>query len=49
MANKNLDFLLSEYDEKRRIAELKFEKLKEQVYKNYPRIEEIDLQINKLN
>ncbi len=49
MANKNLDFLLSEYDEKRRIAELKFEKLKEQVYKNYPRIEEIDLQINKLS
>lgn len=49
MANKNLDFLLSEYDEKRRIAELKFEKLKTQVYKDFPRIEEIDSQINKLS
>lgn len=49
MTNQNLNFLLSEYDEKRRIAELKFEKQKEKIYKDFPRIEEIDTQISKLS
>lgn len=46
MANNNLESLLIEYEQKRRIAEMKFEEKREAVYKKFPRLEEIDKQIN---
>lgn len=49
MANKNLDFLLIEYEEKRRQADREFDKKQKEVYKKIPRIEEIDENINKIS
>ena len=49
MANKNLDLLLVEYEEKRRNAEMKLEKRKEKIYEKYPRVREIDDEINKIS
>ena len=42
MANRNLDLLLTEYEEKRRISEQNLDRKKEVIYQQFPRIEEID-------
>ena len=49
MANRNLDLLLTEYEEKRRISEQNLDRKKEVIYQQFPRIEEIDSEINKLS
>ena len=49
MANKNLENLLMEYEEKRRKAELELENKKIEIYSKFPRLEEIDDEINKLS
>ncbi len=48
MANKNLENLLKSYEEKRRKSEYNLEKRKEEAYKRFPRLEEIDIEINKI-
>lgn len=48
MATSDLDFLLVEYEQKRRNAEIDLEQRKKQIYKKYPRLEEIEDQINKI-
>ena len=37
-----------EYENKRNLANQKFQELKENTYNNYPRLKEIDLEISKL-
>ena len=49
MANKNLETLLIEYEEKRRKADMEFDKRKEEIYKKFPRLEEIENEINKIS
>ena len=49
MANKNLEFLLIEYEQKRRKAEIDLDNRKRELYKKLPRLEEIDLEINKVS
>lgn len=48
MATSDLDFLLTEYEQKRRKAEIDLEQRKKQIYQKYPRLEEIEEQINKI-
>ena len=48
MATSDLDFLLIEYEQKRRRAEIDLEQRKKQIYQKYPRLEEIEEQINKI-
>ena len=48
MPNKNLEILLSEYNEKRIRAEEELDKRKENIYKKIPRLEEIENEINKI-
>lgn len=48
MNTKNLEVLLSNYEEKRRRAEMNFEAKKKEIYKKYPELEQIDDKINKL-
>ena len=47
MATSDLDFLLVEYEQKKRNAEYDLQKRKEKIYKKIPRLEEIDDKINK--
>ena len=48
MANKNLELLLNEYEQKRRKAEMDLDDRKSKLYNRVPRLEEIDIQINKI-
>lgn len=48
MANKNLEILLTEYEEKRRNSEVELDRRKEKIYKKYPRLREIDDALNKI-
>lgn len=43
----NLELLLIEYDQKRRNAEIKLDKQKEELYNKYPRLEQIETNISK--
>ena len=47
MATSDLDFLLVEYEQKKRDAEFNSQKRKEKIYKKIPRLEQIDEEINK--
>ncbi len=47
MANRNLEFLLTEYEQKRLKAERQFEQKRKELYKKFPELEEIDDKINK--
>ena len=49
MANKNLEVLLTEYEQKRRKAEMDLEEHKEELYKKIPRLKEIENEINKIS
>ena len=49
MAVNELDFLLVEYEQKRRNAEFDLEKRKEKLYIKSPRLKEIEHEINKLS
>ncbi len=49
MATSELDFLLVEYEQKKRDAEFDLQKRKEKIYKKIPRLEEIDDKINKIS
>ncbi len=49
MATSDLDFLLVEYEQKKRNAEFNSQKRKEKIYKKIPRLEEIDEEINKIS
>lgn len=49
MATSELDFLLVEYEQKKRNAEFDLQKRKEKIYKKIPRLEEIDEEINKIS
>ncbi len=49
MATSDLDFLLVEYEQKKRDAEFNSQKRKEKIYKKIPRLEEIDEEINKIS
>ena len=49
MATSDLDFLLIEYEQKKRDAEFKMEERKKKIYKQIPRLEEIDDEINKIS
>ena len=49
MATNDLDFLLAEYEQKRRNAENDLEKRKKQLYKKNPRLQEIEDEINKIS
>lgn len=49
MATSDLDFLLVEYEQKKRDAEFNSQKRKEIIYKKIPRLEEIDEEINKIS
>ena len=49
MANKELENILVEYEQKRRIAENKLENRKEELYKKIPRLQEIETEINKIS
>ena len=42
MATSDLDFLLVEYEQKKRNAEFELQQRKEKLYKKIPRLEEID-------
>ena len=46
MANEILNSLLKEYEQKKRRAELALEKRKEQLYKEVPRLQEIEDELN---
>ena len=48
MANKNLETILTEYEEKRRSSDLELDRRKEKIYSQFPRIEEIDIELNKI-
>ena len=47
MADKNLENLLSEYEQKRRKAQMESEKSISQLYERFPGLEEIDDELNK--
>ncbi len=47
MASKNLESLLTEYEEKRRRKEIEFDKRKEEIYAKFPRLAEIEDELNK--
>ena len=47
MSDKNLEFLLIEYEQKRRDAEMELDKRREELYKKFPELEKIDSNINK--
>lgn len=49
MATSDLDFLLVEYEQKKRDAEFNSQKRKEKIYKKIPRLKEIDEEINKIS
>ncbi len=49
MATSDLDFLLVEYEQKKRNAEFLAEKRKEDIFKKIPRLEEIEEEINKVS
>lgn len=49
MADKNLDFLLTEYEQKRRNAEMDLEHRKQELYKKIPKLQEIEIEINKIS
>jgi len=49
MANKNLEILLTEYEQKRRLAEMDLEFRKQELYKRVPRLQEIELEMNKIS
>ena len=49
MATSDLDFLLVEYEQKKRNAEFKSQKRKEKINKKIPRLEEIEEEINKIS
>lgn len=49
MATSDLDFLLVEYEQKKRDAEFNSQKRKEIIYKKIPRLEQIDEEINKIS
>jgi len=48
MTTKNLENLLTEYEQKRRKADMNLEERKQELYKKYPKLEEIDDEINML-
>ena len=48
MSDKNLVFLLTEYEQKRRKAEMDLEYRKEKLYKKIPRLQEIETEITKI-
>lgn len=49
MSNKNLEVLLTEYEQKRRKAEMDLEHRKKELYKKIPRLQEIETEINKIS
>ena len=49
MRANDLDYLLVEYEQKRRNAENDLEKRKNDLYKKYPKLEEIEDEINKIS
>ena len=49
MANKELENILVEYEQKRRIAENRLENKKRELYKKIPRLQEIETEINKIS
>ena len=49
MATNDLEGLLMEYDEKRRTAEKIADKKREEIYKKYPRLQEINQEINQIS
>ena len=49
MANKNLENLLNEYEQKRVYAETKLEVRKQKLYDDFPRIKYIDDTLNKIS
>lgn len=49
MADKNLEFLLTKYEQKRRKSEMDLEQRKEELYKKIPRLQEIEIEINKIS
>ena len=48
MAINNLEALISEYEQKRREAQMRAEQKKEKIYEEYPELEEFDNQINQI-
>lgn len=46
MSNDILTSLLSEYEQKKNIAELRYEHNKNELYKNFPRLQEIEEELN---
>ena len=49
MANKELENILVEYEQKRRMAENRLENKKKELYKKIPRLQEIETEINKIS
>lgn len=49
MATSDLDLLLVEYEQKRRNAQIDFEKRKKKIYKKIPRLEQIEEEIGKIS
>ena len=49
MANKNLEVLLTEYEQQRRNAQMDLAARKENLYKRNPRLQEIEVEINKIS
>lgn len=49
MANEILNSLLKEYEQKKRKAELDLEKRKEELYKNFPKLEQIEDELNHIS
>ena len=47
MDTKNLEKLLTEYEQKRRMAQINLEEKEKELYKKYPRLEEINNEINR--
>ncbi len=48
MANRNLEILLTKYEEKRKKANFDYENKRQKVYTCFPRLEEIDTELNKV-
>ena len=49
MPNRDLDNILVEYEQQRRIAEVDLEKRKKELYNKQPRLLEIEDEINKIS
>ena len=49
MSTNNLESLLSEYEQKRRKAEMNLDERIENLYKKFPELEEIDDKINQIS